>query len=152
MRVRTNMTRDVMTVNSDDSLSEAYSYMRDYEFRHVPVLDGDRLVGILSEKDVFLHSDKIDGELRVKSVTVGEVMTKHPVTCMPSTSIAHAARLMNDNKISCLPVVSDDDSLIGLITTTDLLELLSSRGDMLGYVENPFTYRIQRLGATEIAI
>lgn len=105
------MTRDPVTVAPNDSLEHARTLMRLGRIRHLPVLEGGRLAGLVSQRDV-LH--------RTAS-TVREVMVEQPLTTAPSHPLQKAARLMLQHKIGCLPVATADGRLLGIITETDFV-------------------------------
>jgi CBS domain-containing protein len=127
MKVRDIMVKEVATLDINDELSLANDIMRLGRIRHLPVVDGPRLVGIISERDLFRSSlaqalgygtkatRDIMKTLRIKDVMVGAV-----VTVSAEAGVCEAVRLMLDKKIGCLPVV-EDDRLVGLITETDIL-------------------------------
>jgi CBS domain-containing protein len=93
----------------------------------MPVVDGGKLVGVVSQRDLFRSAlvtalgfgRKVTSSL-VKTIRIKEVMTEKVITISPGSSIKDAARLMMDKKIGCLPVV-DGDRLIGMVTETDML-------------------------------
>ena len=127
MRVREIMVKEVATLDINDELSLANDIMRLGRIRNMPVVDGPRLVGIISERDLFRSSlaqalgygtkasrDLMKG-LRIKDIMVAEV-----VTVSPDTKLCDAVHIMVDKKIGCLPVV-ENDRLVGLITETDVL-------------------------------
>jgi CBS domain-containing protein len=96
--------------------------------RHLPVLEDGRVVGIVSQRDLLAASlsKALDFEARdrrtfLRSVDVGEVMSREVVTIAPEASLADAAALMLGRRIGCLPVVKPDGTLVGLVTETDLL-------------------------------
>jgi acetoin utilization protein AcuB len=112
--VRDVMTRDVVTIGLETSCDKARRLMDEHRIRHLPVVDGGRLVGMVSDRDVrsvALHSP---GTLAEK------IMTPDPVTITPETRIEHAARLMLERRFGSLPV-TDGHALIGIVTYTDLL-------------------------------
>jgi CBS domain-containing protein len=127
------MTRSVVTLFEEDDLEHIDEAMERFRFRHVPVVDDGKLVGLLTERDlVSLSSSRLDptGPPRDaaarKNLFVRDVMTTEVRTVLPDTSILDAARLMRDAKVSCLPVVQADNRLVGIITTTDMLDLVST--------------------------
>jgi CBS domain-containing protein len=130
MKVAELMTTDVVTVGRNDELSVADDIMKMKRVRHLPVLEDGRLVGLLSQRDLFLAAlssamgfgQKASREF-LKSVPVKEVMTDELVTVEPSQEVKAAARLMIDRKIGCLPVV-DGGKLVGLLTETDFVKLV----------------------------
>jgi acetoin utilization protein AcuB len=120
MQVRDVMVKRVVTIGNKETAKRAWELMRDHHFRHLPVVDEQRrVVGIVSDRDLrpVLLSASLD-ELRVE-----EIMTEEPMTIDPEASVMEAARLMVDQKIGALPVVSGDE-LAGIVTETDLLSIL----------------------------
>jgi len=143
MRVRETMTRHVVSVSPEDSLDEAYELMLSQDIRHLPVVEEAALIGVLSDRDILVRSTLEDGAIVVPAIPVAEAMTTDIVTCEMSTSIAEAATLMVQKKISCLPVTSAGD-LVGLVTSTDLLDLLCQRNDTHSRQLLPFRFKLQR--------
>lgn len=149
MKAMQAMTRNVVCVREEDDLEVARDLMKEWDIRHLPVVRGRILVGVLSDRDVLLHSSGERGvsESQVADRTVGETMTKRPMTCGATDSIAHIAGLMVDNKIDCVPVVEDEDGeLIGLITSSDLLDLLREKDILDASRTVPFSYSVRYLG------
>ena len=109
------MTYGAETVSSHDSLQTAAALMERGGFRRVPVVDGDKLVGIISDRDVRAHTGYLD------STKITAAMTSDPTTVTPKMSVEDAARLMISHKIGGLPVV-EDGKLVGILTTTDILK------------------------------
>jgi acetoin utilization protein AcuB len=109
------MTRRPVTVTPRNTLIEAQEKMHAGGFRRLPVVEGDRLVGIVTDRDLGPHS----GHLRETRVTAA--MTENPVTITPTTPLEAAAQRMLDTKLDSLPVV-EDEKLVGMITTTDILK------------------------------
>lgn len=116
MQVREIMATEVVTIRPDQPALRAYQLMRDRRFRHLPVMTDERLVGIVSERDLrpVLLSPGL------AEATVGEIMTDSPITIAPEAPVEEAARLLVTHKIGCLPVVAGD-ALVGIVTETDLL-------------------------------
>ncbi len=128
MKASAAMTRNVVCVEPSDSLQDAYEIMTEWEIRHLPVLEGQSLVGILSDRDILIHaSPSSDGMLEVEPLTVGEVMTSDPITCRSTTSVTIISETMIKHKIDSVPVVDDDHQLVGLVTSSDLIELLIAK-------------------------
>jgi len=135
------MTRDVVVVAPAAGAAAARQMMRRLEIRHLPVLDGGRLVGVLSDRDLLRADALAPGPAQI---TCGEVMTPAPVTCLPDASIGRVAELMLEHKIDSVPVVSLDGRLVGLVTSTDLLGLLVERE---GVTMLPFDFRLRTAAA-----
>jgi acetoin utilization protein AcuB len=115
MIVRERMTKDPVTVSPDDTLAAAQAKMDAGGFRQVPVLTGEKLIGIISDRDVRQHGR----QMRITKVS--EVMTGEVLTVTPRTSLDEAARILLKHKIGGLPVVAGE-KLVGIITITDLLQ------------------------------
>ena len=131
MKVREIMTTDVMTIGRNDELMISDDIMRMKRLRHLPVVEEGRLVGVLTQKDLFHAAlstalnfgEKAQKEF-LKTVVVKEVMTEEVLTIDPDADVKEAARLMIEHKIGCLPVV-EDGTLVGLVTETDLLRIVA---------------------------
>jgi acetoin utilization protein AcuB len=119
LSVRDVMSTDLVTVGPGESARHAYEVMRDRRIRHLPVVDNDRLVGILSDRDLrpVLLSPGLAG------AAVAELMSEQPTTIAPGAPVEDAASVLVVRKIGCLPVV-EDGRLIGIVTETDLLAVL----------------------------
>jgi len=127
MKVKDIMVKDVATLRLNDELSLADDIMQLGRIRHLPVVEEGRLVGIISQRDLFkasLASAMGYGEKAkrafMKTVAVKEVMVNEVITISPESSIEEAGKVMLEKKIGCLPVV-EEGNLIGLITETDIL-------------------------------
>lgn len=112
------MTRDVVVVAPTVTAGSAATMMKRRHIRHLPVVDGRRLLGILSDRDLLTHA---------RGATCGEAMTPSPVTCSPGASVSRVAGLMLEHRIDSIPIVDESGRLVGLVTSTDLLGLLIDR-------------------------
>jgi CBS domain-containing protein len=125
MKVSEIMTREVLYAAPDCPLDEAIRLFETHGFRHLPVVESGRLIGMISDRDVALATGWILSSYRSSEdgngpQTVGEVM-KTGIRCLPDhATVNQAAALMLDDRISALPLLNDR-LLVGLITTTDLL-------------------------------
>ncbi len=124
MRADATMTRHVLTVPPALSLRVADALMRRENVRHLPVLQGDRLVGIVSDRDILLRTDIDDDGRAVADVFVADAMSLCPLTATPDTSVSSLAATMVEHKIDAIPILGPSDRLVGLVTSTDLLTLL----------------------------
>lgn len=122
------MRTQFVTLKTEDRLDLADDVMKLGRIRHMPVLEGERLVGVVSQRDLLAASlsRALDFEAShrrsfLKSVAVDEVMARDVVTVAPDTPIVEAALLMIRRKIGCLPVVDAKGAPVGLVTETDLL-------------------------------
>jgi CBS domain-containing protein len=112
------MSREIKTIGPEATIAEARSSMRTEAVRHLLVLDRRDVVGILSERDLGGKA-LTDG----KGIRVGDVMTTAVITAAPDTTIRQAANLLRGRTIGCL-VVTEGAKPVGIVTTTDLLELI----------------------------
>lgn len=130
MFVGRRMTRNVVTVTRDTSVLAVRNILQENQFNQVPVVDGKRVVGIITDGDIRENSASPASTLSVHELNyllsemkAGDIMTKDPVTVTPETPIEAAAEIINRRNIGSLPVVSKGE-LVGIITTSDLLNVL----------------------------
>jgi CBS-domain-containing membrane protein len=124
------MTRDVVTLYEESSLEQVLSVLGPYRFRHLPVVDGKRVVGIISQRDLLLLTTQGLGhgpaaqarEARhLEEVFLRDVMTTQVVTIQPEATLAEAAHRMLESRIGAHPVVDHHGELLGIVTENDLL-------------------------------
>ncbi|MDZ7707873.1 MAG: CBS domain-containing protein [Trueperaceae bacterium] len=131
MLVREFMHSEPVTISPDTPLLEAEWRMQEGGFRHLPIVDGDdRLVGIVSDRDLREAAPSDATVLSRQELTyllsrlkVKDVMTKPVLTARPAEPAEAAAIRMRENKVGALPVV-DDERLVGIVTTADMLDAL----------------------------
>ncbi len=130
MLVKERMRRDPVTVKKDDSFRYALKLIRKEGIRHLPVLDGRKLVGIVTDRDLRQAAPSPATTLQVhelnyllEQLTVEAIMTKQVITVAPEAGLLEAARLLLGHRIGCLPVVEQEE-LVGIITQSDLLRAL----------------------------
>lgn len=129
-RVAQMMTTDLVTVSPDATLIDAQQLFAKHRFHHLPVLEGGKLVGILSDRDILRAvSPFLDTlaerrqDLETVKRHVHTVMTRALVTVDAGANVSDAAVLMLDKGVSCLPVVAAK-KLVGIITTRDMLRFI----------------------------
>jgi acetoin utilization protein AcuB len=132
MVVREWMTSVLVTVRPDAPVAEAQHLMRYRRIRHLPVVDGDRLAGIITDRDIrtTLPSPATSlavGEIRylLDRLLVERVMTRSVITIAPDAAIGNAVNLLLAHRIGALPVM-DAGRLVGIITETDLLRAFAT--------------------------
>jgi len=131
MKVRELMTTDVATIGRNDELTIADDIMKMKRLRHLPVLEEGRIVGILTQRDLFHAAlstalnfgEKAQKEF-LKTVVVKEVMTDEVLTIDADADVKEAARLLIEHRIGCLPVV-ENGKLVGIVSETDLLRIVA---------------------------
>jgi acetoin utilization protein AcuB len=130
-QVRDFMTTQPKSLSQSASLLDAVLLFRSSHSRHLPVVDGHRVVGIISERDVQrlspsllisnVSSDEYNNVL--ENTALKQVMIRNPLTVSAETPLQEAAAILKDEKVGCLPVVRDGN-LIGIITVIDMLNAL----------------------------
>jgi CBS domain-containing protein len=132
MKIREIMTTEIVTLKVDEELSLASDIMTLSRIRHFPVVEGEQLVGIISQRDLFKASlASVMGhgykEIRdhLKTITIKEAKVRDVITVGPDTEIHEAGKIMIEKKIGCLPVVLDGD-IVGMVTETDMLQFCVS--------------------------
>jgi len=137
MRADTMMQTQLVTATLETSLAEVQGLMRDNNIRHVPVVSGKHLVGIITDRDMREASPSpattlARGEIayRMATTPVKTCMTKDVIWIGPDIDMVQATRLLLQHKIGCLPVV-DNGTLVGMVTEIDCLRafLETSKND-----------------------
>lgn len=134
MYVRDYMTDKVIAIGSKIDLIEALEMMNKRRIRRLPVVDGGKLVGILTKSDIYAALgpvENVDQYTARGRKSVGALMTPNPATVGPDETLEAAAALMYRKRISGLPVV-DGGKLAGVITETDVFRAMI---EMLGFAE-----------------
>ncbi|MCG6949874.1 MAG: CBS domain-containing protein [Acidobacteria bacterium] len=124
------MTSDVVTLTEDETLAHAQRCMARGRIRHLPVLRERTLTGLITHRDLLAASFSIFAEVDAgeqrrifDTVRVVEAMHRDVVTVSPELSVSKAARILLENKYGCLPVVDDEQQLLGIVTEADFLRL-----------------------------
>lgn len=131
MPVSSIMTKNIIALNRTDDLETAEQLFKQNHIRHIPVVSGHVIVGMLSYTDLLRISfaDAInDDETEVDTIvynmfTIDQVMTKNVMTVNSETTIKDAAKILAKNEFHALPIV-DNGELVGIVTTTDLINYL----------------------------
>ncbi|HSN53794.1 MAG TPA: CBS domain-containing protein [Candidatus Sulfomarinibacteraceae bacterium] len=130
MTVSDIMSTDVITLIEDETLAHAKSCMDRGRIRHLPVVRGRRLVGLVTHRDLLAASFSIFAEVEPAeqrrvfvTIPVAEAMHRDVVTVKPDDSVAEVAGILLDNKYGCLPVVDGAGDLVGIVTEADFLRL-----------------------------
>jgi CBS domain-containing protein len=129
-RVHEIMSRSVAVLREEENLFAAEQGMKSFNFRHIPVVEGDKLVGLVTERDLLrastsaLHEDHdlLDDSLK-RNFFVREIMVTTVRTVRPDTTLVDALELMCRCKLGCLPVTTLDGTLVGIVTRSDFLNV-----------------------------
>ena len=121
------MTREVITLSLSDTLYSAEKRMKTNHIRHMPVVNEGKLIGLISLSDLqrisFIDAYSKEGTEDTpvyNMLSIKDLMIKNPLTASPRTTILEVSKLLASKEFHSLPVV-DQDKLVGIITTTDLL-------------------------------
>ena len=125
------MTAELTTVNITNSLKEVKNIFREKKIRHLPVVSGDTVIGILSETDIrrlsfgsnFGEAHAEADEAILDMLSINQVMRDNPVTIDSKETIKAAAEKLSHAEFHALPV-TEDGKLVGIVTTTDLIKYL----------------------------
>ena len=124
----------VLTIQIGQKLSEVRKLMQVNQIHHVPVLDGTKLVGLLSAVDLanlsltsFGSDERSNDTMLDNQFSPEDVMSKNVVTIKPKASIREAAELLAEGHFHSLPLVDKEGNLTGLVTSTDLIRYLLSQ-------------------------
>jgi len=124
------MTKKVVTIGLRDSLYTAEKLFKEYKIRHIPVVKDDKIMGMLSLTDLsrisFVDSygdDEMVDTSIYNMLSVGQIMANSPIKVSSNTIIKEVAALLASKEFHALPVV-DNEKLVGIVTTTDLLNYL----------------------------
>ena len=116
MKIRDIMSRQVASLNTDDSVERAAQLMKDYNVGSIPICTQNSVVGIVTDRDIALRAVARgeDGSQQVK-----DVMTSNPVVGTPDMDVHDAVRIMSENQIRRLPIV-ENNSLVGMVSLGDI--------------------------------
>ncbi len=129
--VSTIMTEKVLTLNTTDNLATAESIFKKNKIRHIPVVENDAIKGMLSYTDLLRISfaDAVDEDEDTIETTVydmfsiEQVMVSNVISVKPDNTIKEVAEILAEKEFHALPVV-ENDKLVGIVTTTDLIKYL----------------------------
>lgn len=131
MLVKNWMSKNVVTIDVNDSMQDAMRLLKKHDIRMLPVMKKGKLVGIVTDRDLKKASASDATTLDVHEllylltkIKVKDIMTKDPVTVQPDYTVEETAQVLLENKISGAPVVDQKGKVIGTITQTDIFKVL----------------------------
>ena len=138
MQIRKLMHTDLVTLQADEPLIEAVEATASERIRHIPVLEGEQLVGIVSMSDIrhatpspLIEGNEADYRKILHETPVRRIMRRAPITVPPNATLASVVRRMVDHKIGAV-LVTDGEQLVGIVSELDILR---SYLDVLQMVE-----------------
>ena len=154
MLVKNWMSKEVVTVDADDSMQNAIYILQEQNIKMLPVMDDGNLVGIITDRDLKKASpsdattlDMHELLFLISKIKVKDLMKKPVYTVPPDYTVEEAAALLLEKKISGLPVVDENNRLIGIITRSDLFRVIISLSG-LGKKGIQFAIRIKDMPGT----
>ena len=133
MLVKKWMSKNVITVDENEAMSNAAKLMKENSIRMLPVLKKDKLTGVITDRDLKRASASDATTLEVhellfllSNIKVKSIMTKNPITVSPELTVEETAEILLENKISGAPVVDDKGKVVGVITQVDVFKVLIS--------------------------
>ena len=131
MLVKNWMSKDVITVNAEDSMQDAGYLLREHKINVLPVMEKESLVGIVTDRDLKKASpsdattlDMHELLFLISKIKVRDLMKTPVITIPPDYTVEEAAAILLEKKISGLPVVDDQSRVLGIITRSDLFRVL----------------------------
>jgi CBS domain-containing protein len=118
MKLREVMTPNVEVIHPNASVQEAAEMMRSLDVGSLPVCDGRKMQGMITDRDITIRA-VADGR-EARQTPVREIMTSELVYCFEDEDVEAAARLMNDHQIRRLPIINDEKELVGIVSLGDL--------------------------------
>lgn len=136
------MTTNIMSVKPQDTIERTAQLMNEWNVGSLPVCDGQKIVGIVTDRDITLRC--VAAGKNTKQV-VSDVMTSNPVTAKPTMNVHEAVKIMSERKIRRLPIV-DNNNLVGMIALGDLAvedEIADDAGEALSGISTPSHPNVQ---------
>jgi acetoin utilization protein AcuB len=132
MKVVDVMTKDPLTVTATETIGQADEFMNTNKIRQLPVVQGKKLLGIVTDRDIrsFLSGSLLESPgTREKTLDtkVREIMTTEPMTVSPEDDLQEAVELLIEEKIGGIPVVDEAEGLVGIVTYVDILRCFLNR-------------------------
>lgn len=137
MKVKEIMTKDVASLNSDDSIEKAAQLMKQCNVGSIPVCQEQKVVGIVTDRDIALRS--IAAGQDPKQQKVRDIMSANPAVGNPEMDVHDAARIMSERQVRRLPIV-DNNSLVGIVALGDISvepTLEDNAGQALNQISQP---------------
>jgi CBS domain-containing protein len=123
MLIKDHMSISPVTIQEDADYKSAFEVMEQINFHHLPVVNGEKeVVGVVSLRDLQMAARRF-----VESpVEISEVMHTPVLTARSGDTLSNAVEMMADNRFGCLPILDDNNHVMGMLTETDLFRVLSN--------------------------
>ena len=132
MKVINVMTTDPVSVEPSDTILQVEEIMREKDIRQLPVIKDKELIGIITDRDIrsFLGGNSfntLEDQERAGITKVAAVMTDKPIFLSPDDDLREAVELLIEEKVGGIPVVDEEEGLVGIVTYMDLLQYFLER-------------------------
>ena len=134
MNVNKIMTHSIVTVEMDDSLKTVKDIFDSVSFHHLLVLDAGKLFGIVSDRDLLKAispniglASETEKDLATLNKKVHQILSRKPITVSSQSDIYDAIAIFNENRISCIPVVDDNNVPVGILSWRDILKVIGTK-------------------------
>jgi CBS domain-containing protein len=123
------MTRHILTIGPDDPILMLEWHMESFRFHHLPVVEGDVLVGLISHSDLLhasssrLSATAVEEDAIIHQLPAWRIMRQGLVTVRPTEPLERVAALLWETRVGCVPVTEEDGTLVGIITEGDFVRL-----------------------------
>lgn len=119
MIVKEIMTRNIASLNVDDTVERAVQLMKEHNIGSIPVCSGEKVVGIITDRDIIVRA-VAEGE-NPKLQSIRSIMSSNPAVGFPNMEVQEAERIMHERNIRRLPIV-DGENLVGIISFSDIMD------------------------------
>ena len=133
MKIEKLMSTGLVCVDLDESLLSVKEIFEHFEFHHVLVTENEILIGVISDRDLLAALSPAIGtaaetsrDLALLQKRVHQICTRNPITVTSKQSVASAIEIFNDENVSCVPVVDENNKPIGILTLRDIVKFLAS--------------------------
>jgi CBS domain-containing protein len=117
MKAKDIMSKSIVSLSSNDTIERAATLMKEYDIGSVPVCDSDKVIGIVTDRDIALRA--VSSSAHTSSESVKNIMTTNPVTASPDMSLEDLSKIMSQQQIRRIPIV-ENQRLVGVVSLGDL--------------------------------
>lgn len=127
LRCEDVMTRNPRTCAPNQSLLDCIRLLKELDVGYVPITQDNRLLGVITDRDIALALSRDE---RPSALRISQYMTRDPIACRPNDDVFDAQRAMEEHQIRRMPVVDEDNRLLGVIATADLARHARNRREL----------------------
>ena len=137
------MTKDVITAAPYDSVEVGYEIMKKKEIRHLPIVSGTKLIGLVTQGDILMKAEKTKDGIIIPNLALSTVMTTDFVSTSPNMELSTLAGMMITHKVDAI-LVMHNNRLVGIITTSDILDQFCLEEEFCGQNVMPLSFTPRR--------